>query len=451
MTRLLRHGSVAGCPILAAPFAERVGLTHSPHHKRGIEFSRTADSPGPNIPIRVPRYRADKEQQRVHGNHPNLGKLRSGKQRLPDGQGQHHRPVGRAAHGSGKHQRRHDLETHQRVDRQRSHRHLQRHRAALFLQRLAGHAPRADRLRRQRAANLRQPALRQRTELRNSLEFPTENQFTGKQRDSETGNDYFGARYYSSDAARFLTPDWRAQIEPVPYAYLSNPQSLDLYNYVGDNPLSWLDLNGHNDYGLTCFDSTYQQGNGNLVLNHTCRPTGQSRTVKVVKIRLPVPELHPGVLTINDQRVPLSYLTQKKIPSCRAASGVLEYAGDQLSTAGNEMMAMGALAVTGSGVSAFFAPEGAPAEAAGAEAGAQLMEAGGATKTLGKGLKGYAQGGVAGGTKAALISAGVDALTGFLANKMFPLADAADKSVVSKALNPVPEALINEEVGCGGG
>ena len=68
---------------------------------------------------------------------------------------------------------------------------------------------------------------------------------TGKQRDSETGNDYFGARYYSSDAGRFLSPDWAAKAEPVPYAKLNNPQSVNLYDYVGDNPTSNVDATGH--------------------------------------------------------------------------------------------------------------------------------------------------------------------------------------------------------------
>jgi RHS repeat-associated protein len=37
--------------------------------------------------------------------------------------------------------------------------------------------------------------------------------FTGKERDSESGNDYFLARYYSSAMGRFLSPDWR--VAPV--------------------------------------------------------------------------------------------------------------------------------------------------------------------------------------------------------------------------------------------
>jgi RHS repeat-associated protein len=40
--------------------------------------------------------------------------------------------------------------------------------------------------------------------------------FTGKERDSESGNDYFFARYYSSAMGRFLSPDWSAKAQPVP-------------------------------------------------------------------------------------------------------------------------------------------------------------------------------------------------------------------------------------------
>ena len=39
----------------------------------------------------------------------------------------------------------------------------------------------------------------------------TENHFTGKERDAESGNDYFGARYYASTMGRFLQPRPSAQ------------------------------------------------------------------------------------------------------------------------------------------------------------------------------------------------------------------------------------------------
>ena len=69
--------------------------------------------------------------------------------------------------------------------------------------------------------------------------------FTGKERDSESGNDYFFARYYSSAMGRFLSPDWAAKAEPVPYAKLDDPQTLNLYGYLRNNPLGGVDADGH--------------------------------------------------------------------------------------------------------------------------------------------------------------------------------------------------------------
>ena len=62
--------------------------------------------------------------------------------------------------------------------------------------------------------------------------------FEGKERDSETGNDDFGARYYSNRFGRWLSADWSTVPAPVPYANLTNPQTLNLYAMVSDNPES---------------------------------------------------------------------------------------------------------------------------------------------------------------------------------------------------------------------
>ena len=44
---------------------------------------------------------------------------------------------------------------------------------------------------------------------------------------------------------RFMSPDWSAKQEPVPYSKLTDPQTLNLYSYVGNNPLSRFDDDGH--------------------------------------------------------------------------------------------------------------------------------------------------------------------------------------------------------------
>jgi RHS repeat-associated protein len=61
--------------------------------------------------------------------------------------------------------------------------------------------------------------------------------FTGKERDAETGIDYFGARYFSGAQGRFTSAD------PIGGHY-SDPQTLNKYAYVRNNPLRYVDPDG---------------------------------------------------------------------------------------------------------------------------------------------------------------------------------------------------------------
>ncbi len=71
------------------------------------------------------------------------------------------------------------------------------------------------------------------------------NRFTGKPLDAETGLYFFGARYFSGAQGRWMTPDWSATPQPVPYADFGNPQTLNLYTYARNNPLVDTDPDGH--------------------------------------------------------------------------------------------------------------------------------------------------------------------------------------------------------------
>ncbi len=76
-----------------------------------------------------------------------------------------------------------------------------------------------------------------------------EHHFTGKERDTESGLDYFGARYLNSNLGRFMTPDWAAAPTAVPYASFGDPQSLNLYAYAENSPSMRIDLDGHDEMG----------------------------------------------------------------------------------------------------------------------------------------------------------------------------------------------------------
>jgi RHS repeat-associated protein len=62
--------------------------------------------------------------------------------------------------------------------------------------------------------------------------------FTGQEQDPETGLYFYQARYYNPVLGRFLSPD-----SIVPGA--GNPQSLNRYSYVNNNPINRTDPSGH--------------------------------------------------------------------------------------------------------------------------------------------------------------------------------------------------------------
>jgi RHS repeat-associated protein len=74
-------------------------------------------------------------------------------------------------------------------------------------------------------------------------------EFTAKERDAETGLDFFGARYMSSAQGRFTSPD-----VPLIDEHTNDPQSWNLYAYVRNNPLKLIDPNG--------LDCVYANDNG---------------------------------------------------------------------------------------------------------------------------------------------------------------------------------------------
>jgi RHS repeat-associated protein len=118
---------------------------------------------------------------------------------------------------------------------------------------------------------------------------PQNYKFQGKERDTETGNDDFGARYYSSSFGRWLSPDWSAIPAPVPYADLANPQTLNLYQFVKNDPETFSDPDGHNECGPTCPAGLFNNaGNG-----------GKLGDISPIAPKPPTPPSAPAVSTLT--------------------------------------------------------------------------------------------------------------------------------------------------------
>jgi len=116
---------------------------------------------------------------------------------------------------------------------------------------------------------------------------------------AETGLDYFGARYFSGAQGRFTSPDWSAKPQPVPYARLEDPQTLNLYSYVRNNPLSRIDPDGHidctgkNAQGIGC--QYIAQWNAEHGIGNTAKKSGAPG----VPVKLPNGQTVPNRYSAN--------------------------------------------------------------------------------------------------------------------------------------------------------
>ena len=73
--------------------------------------------------------------------------------------------------------------------------------------------------------------------------------FIGKEKDDETGLEYFGARYMNNKAGRFISPDAVGPVDPrtsrTNEKLLLNPQRLNKYAYGLNNPYRYVDSDGN--------------------------------------------------------------------------------------------------------------------------------------------------------------------------------------------------------------
>jgi RHS repeat-associated protein len=111
--------------------------------------------------------------------------------------------------------------------------------------------------------------------------------FTGKERDAESGLDYFGARYYASSMGRFTSTDPNFES-----ARKADPQTWNRYTYGLNNPLRFIDptgelwqqnMNGGWDWGTWCpitatcrTEFAQQEGNNTVVYGPSSAKDKQS-------------------------------------------------------------------------------------------------------------------------------------------------------------------------------
>jgi RHS repeat-associated protein len=74
-------------------------------------------------------------------------------------------------------------------------------------------------------------------------------QYTGQEKDAETGLNYYNFRYYDSHTRRFAQPD-----DMLPDLY--NPQDLNRYSYVNNNPIRYTDPSGHCIWDVCMVEAT---------------------------------------------------------------------------------------------------------------------------------------------------------------------------------------------------
>jgi RHS repeat-associated protein len=103
----------------------------------------------------------------------------------------------------------------------------------------------------------------------------TRQKFTGKERDDETGLDYFGERYYSSVQGRFISVD-----PLMASAKASNPQTWNRFAYVLNNPLRYIDPDGMQTTSpwLQLTDEERKILTPKLQLQEKTLPNGKKRT-----------------------------------------------------------------------------------------------------------------------------------------------------------------------------
>jgi RHS repeat-associated protein len=122
--------------------------------------------------------------------------------------------------------------------------------------------------------------------------------YTGQENDVETGLDYYNSRYYDSSIQRFIQPD-------TIISDVYDPQSLNRYSYVENNPLRYTDPSGHGIEAIFA-DPFLDLIAITAVLFVAITHPAQTKTVITSVINLVQSAMHPTVINTTKTSTALS-------------------------------------------------------------------------------------------------------------------------------------------------
>ena len=155
-------------------------------------------------------------------------------------------------------------------------------------------------------------------------------QFTGKERDSESGLDYFGARYYGSALGRFTSAD------PKQFSMrtIANPQKWNKYSYVLNNPLALFDPDGNEEVTITyrafipsASVTVFGKTNGGDARGFSTAENASSRSSISVRIETD-PNIRPGnpIISVDSHAGPSTTIVGGKVVETKTATNGLPIA-----------------------------------------------------------------------------------------------------------------------------
>jgi RHS repeat-associated protein len=155
-------------------------------------------------------------------------------------------------------------------------------------------------------------------------------EFTGHERDAETGLDYVLARYTSSALARFLSVDpSRASVSA------RNPQSWNRYVYANNNPIAYLDPDGLSSL-------TFDGKSKTLTLyDKNGKSVGSWKATNNVQRSNPKGKWEDGTYTMKDTKTPHTHGGSADTPKGEYGSHGIFRAMDFTESNGNKRTAMG--------------------------------------------------------------------------------------------------------------